>query len=119
MNFENNPTRRMRRLADPVLEYDDIDTIDITGTLYHSDLTADNVKFTTEKPRRFPTDTTRWTGYTLMSNPNTKAYLGGFWGDTHHFTGFLYKFEYAILGEPEGGNGLPDLNACETLINTS
>jgi hypothetical protein len=51
-----------------------------------------------------------------MSNPDAKAYLGGFWGNTHHFNGFLYRFEYALLGEPDGGDSLPNIEECDILI---
>jgi hypothetical protein len=50
---------------------------------------------------------------TPMYNPQTKTFIGAYWGDTNHFKGMLYFIEYNLSASI--GSDLiymPDLNVC-------
>lgn len=50
---------------------------------------------------------------TPMSNPQTKTFVGAYWGNDHHFNGMLYFIEYNLA--PTMGSDLeyiPDLTVC-------
>jgi hypothetical protein len=55
LGFQNTPTRR--RLADPILNQEAVTDTEIVGQIFSTKSPfKTEVKFTTEKPRRFPTD---------------------------------------------------------------